>query len=272
MTPRLPIEALAAAAVAVAVGGSGQPAEGARAPVGGSGAGLALCSVPPASAAGAGRSLAGLGFRAGATLPPGTLRGLAHRLRQYPAVTLATAAQRRAARRLLDEARRSAGAWRDPRRAVAAGFSAQRPRRRPGDRLIGFLHAEHRRLSADRTFLDPSRPEVLIYVNAPGRPLVLVGVMFSVPRGVRGATPGGPVTRWHSHLVCARGDRRGLKPRPDGSCPPGARLRRGSEMMHLWFTGDLRSAFAIHAPEPELCTAGLLPAAHCTTGATLVTM
>lgn len=270
MTRRLPIEVLAAAAVAVAVGGSGQPADGAGSGVGGEGVRAALCSVPPASPAGPGRSFAA--SRAGPTLPPGTLRGLAHRLQQYPAVSLATAAQRRAAQRLLTESWRAARAWRDPRRAVAAGFAAERPRRRPGDRSIGFLHAEHRRFSADRSFLDPSRPEVLIYVNAPGRPLVLVGVMFSVPRGVRGATLGGPVTRWHSHVVCARGDRRGLKPRPDGSCPPGTRLRRGSEMMHLWFTGDLRSAFAIHAPEPELCAAGLLPAAHCASGARLVTM
>jgi hypothetical protein len=263
------IDTLAAVAVTVAVGGSGQPAGGAPPQEPAGGPRQALCSVAP-SAVGAGRALTA--FPRGATLPPGTLRGLAHRLQQYPAVSLASAAQRRAARRLLDEARRSARAWRDPRRAVAAGFSAQRPRRRPGDRSVGFLHAEHRRFSADRTFLDPSRPEVLIYVNAPGRPLALVGVMFSVPRGVRGATPGGPVTRWHSHLVCARGGRRGLKPRPDLSCPSGTRLRRGSEMMHLWFTGDLRSAFAIHAPEPELCTAGRLPAAQCASGDTLVTM
>ena len=33
--------------------------------------------------------------------------------------------------------------------------------------------------------------------------------------------------------------------------------------MHIWFTGDLRSAFAIHAPVPELCVAGLLPHEHC---------
>jgi hypothetical protein len=263
------IDALAAVAVTVAAGGSGQSAGGAL-PLGPAGGPRqALCSVAP-SAIGAGRALAA--FRTDATLPPGTLRGLAHRLQQYPAVSLATAAQRSAAQRLVTEARRTARAWRDPRRAVAAGFAAARPSRRPGNRSIGFLHAEHRRDSADRTFLDPRRPEVLIYVNAPGRPLVLVGVMFSVPRGVRGATPGGPVTRWHSHLVCARGDKRGLKPRPDGSCPAGSRLRRGSEMMHLWFTGDLRSAFAIHAPEPELCAAGLLPAAHCASGATLVTM
>jgi hypothetical protein len=36
-----------------------------------------------------------------------------------------------------------------------------------------------------------------------------------------------------------------------------------SEMLHVWFTRDLRSAFAIRAPEPELCTAGLLPHSYC---------
>jgi hypothetical protein len=34
-------------------------------------------------------------------------------------------------------------------------------------------------------------------------------------------------------------------------------------MMHIWLTRDLRSAFAIHAPVPELCLAGLVPVANC---------
>ena len=108
--------------------------------------------------------------------------------------------------------------------------------------------------------VDPRTVSVL-----PGREAE-VGVMFSVPRGVRGRSPGGALTRWHRHLVCVRGEKRGLQPRADGSCPPGARLREGSEMMHVWFTRDLRSAFAIRAPEPELCAAGLLPGAHCASG------
>jgi hypothetical protein len=177
-----------------------------------------------------------------------------------------------AARRLLARARRTASAWRNPQAARAAGFAAQRPRGRPGDRSIGIFHAEHRRFSADRSFLDPQHPDVLIYANAPRRPLVLIGVMFSVPRGVLGPTPGGPVTRWHSHLVCARGAERGLAPRADGTCPPGERLRRGSEMLHLWFTRDLRSAFAVKAPQPELCALRMLPGAHCRSGRTLRTM
>ena len=63
----------------------------------------------------------------------------------------------------------------------------------------------------------------------------------------------------------ASGEReRGLKPPAGGKCPPGARLTQGaSEMLHVWFTGELRSAFAIRAPEPELCAAGLPPRSYC---------
>ncbi len=195
------------------------------------------------------------------TLPPETLRGPAYDLEQYATPSLATPAQLVAATRFWAELKRAAARWRDPRAAARAGFNTH-PARRPPAR-VGYLHAEHRRYSHDGRFLDPRRPETLVYANVPGRKLVLIGVMFSMPRGKHGPTPGGPITRWHFHRVCADGDRRGLTPRPDGSCPPGSRRRPGSEMMHVWFTGDLRSRFAIHAPEPELCRAGLLPAATC---------
>jgi hypothetical protein len=197
----------------------------------------------------------------GPTLPPETLRGPAFQLEQYPTPSLATLAQRTAATRFLADLQRAAARWRNPREARRAGFDTDLARRAPSK--VGYLHAEHRRYSHDGRYLDPRRPESLIYANVPGRPLVLVGVMFSMPRGLQGRTPGGPITRWHWHSVCARGDQRGLMPRADGSCPPGTIRRAGSEMMHVWFTRDLRSAFAIHAPEPELCRDGLLPAGTC---------
>ena len=206
----------------------------------------ALCALPPREK----------------KLPPGTVRGLAHHLHQYPALSLATATQDEAARHLVTSIQRATRIWRDPRRAAVAGF-VTRHARRPKRVAVGFLHAEHRPYSHDERYLDPRRPETLVYANVPGRPLVLIGVMFSMPRGLQGVTPGGPITRWHWHVVCARGGGRGITPRPDGSCPRGSQLRQGSEMMHVWFTGDLRSAFAVHAPEPELCAAGLLPASHC---------
>jgi hypothetical protein len=201
-------------------------------------------------------------------LPPETLRGPAHRLQQYPAVSLATRAQREAAVRILVETSNAVQAWRDPAAAAAAGFNLKQAPRKPGDRSVHWLHAEHRGYSNDRDYLDPRHPEVLIYANPPdGRPLRLVGVMFSVPRGVKGPTPGGPVTRWHNHRVCVQGNRRGLAPRPDGSCPAGAVARRGSEMIHLWFTHGLRGAYAIHAPVPELCHARRLAPRDCASGA-----
>lgn len=131
-----------------------------------------------------------------------------------------------------------------------------------------WLHAEKRVWHADAHLLDPRRPDTLIYADAPGKPLVLVGVMISMPRGVSGPTPGGAITRWHSHVVCVTGRKRGLAPRADGSCPAGARPLQGSEMMHVWFTKDLRSAYAIHAPIPELCDARLIERRYCS-GATM---
>ena len=196
-------------------------------------------------------------------LPPGALRGNEHRLQEYPTVALATPEQRAAAERLLAEIRTAALGWRDLHAAAAAGFDTHTARRRAGDISVHFLHAEHRRSIHDKDYLDPARPKALIYANIPGWPLVLVGLMFSVPRGVHGPTPGGPITRWHTHTVCARGGQRGLAPRPDGSCPPGTTPRQGSEMMHVWLTKDLRSAFAIHAPPRELGLAHLLPAVFC---------
>lgn len=195
-------------------------------------------------------------------LPPETLRGPEDRLLQYPTVSLASDSQRAAAKRLRSEIRAIARGWRNPRAAAAAGYDTARLRRSGGAGGL-YLHAEHRGNSNDGRHLQPQQPEALIFANVRGKPLVLVGFMFAVPRGVRGPTPGGPITRWHTHRVCIRGQERGRAPRPDGSCPRGSTARQGSEMLHFWLTRDLRSAYAIHGPAPELCVAGLLPSGLC---------
>jgi hypothetical protein len=196
-----------------------------------------------------------------APLPPETLRGPETRLQEYPSVSLATRAQRAAAVELLRQIRSASRDWPTLTRARSAGFDTHTVRRRARDRTVHYLHAEHRR--GGYGYLDPRHPKALIYANLPTGRLVFVGVMFSMPRGLHGRTPGGPITRWHTHRVCASGGRRGLAPRRDGSCPPGTKARQGSEMMHVWLTRDLRSAFAIHAPTRELGLAHLLPAAFC---------
>jgi hypothetical protein len=199
----------------------------------------------------------------GPMLPSRIEHGLAMRLRQYPDLSLARPAQRSAARALLTRLRATALAWQSARTADAVGFDVRRPHRRPGETRIMWFHSENRAWHSDKRYLDPRHPDTLIFADVPHRPLILVGVMISMPRGMRGPTPGGPITRWHSHVVCVHAGRRGHAPLGNGSCPAGSHLIQGSEMMHIWFTRDLRSAYAIHAPGPELCSSHLLPAAVC---------
>jgi hypothetical protein len=199
-------------------------------------------------------------------LPATARHGLIQHLRQYPVLALATPEQRRRAHRLLGQlvAAAERGKWRDVAAAARAGYGVRTAPRKPGDTSVHYFHSERAQEPRGRLILDPRRPKALIYANAPGRPLVLVGAMWSMRDGELGPTPGGPITRWHSHVVCGVEGKRGLKPPPNGVCPPGTRLIQGrSEMFHVWFTGDLRSAFAIRAPAPELCRARLLPKGSC---------
>jgi hypothetical protein len=198
-------------------------------------------------------------------LPPTARHGLVQHLLQYPVLALATSRERARAgeiqAQLVSAAER--GRWRDLGAVRRAGYDTRTRPRKAGDLSIRYFHAE-RAQEPRRVILDPRRPKALIYANAPRRPLVLVGAMWSTRRGERGPTPAGPIMRWHSHVICSDGVRRGLKPPASGICPPGTQLRQGrSEMLHVWFTRDLRSAFAIRAPEPELCAAKLLPARYC---------
>jgi hypothetical protein len=228
---------------------------------------LTLFSVaPPSGAAPPPRSLVCTPPAGSEKLPPASRRGLIQHLHQYPVVALASAQGRARARRLLARLveAAAAGRWADERKAERAGFDMRTAPRKPGDLSVRYFHAERRQEPRRRALLDPTRPKALIFANAPGRPLVLVGAMWSTRDGELGPNPGGPITRWHSHTVCKEGRKRGLKPLPGGKCPRGARLTQGtSEMLHVWFTRDLRSAFAIRAPEPELCAAGLLPKSYC---------
>lgn len=199
-------------------------------------------------------------------LPPSARHGLIDHLPQYPSVSIATPAQQARARRILTQLVEAAkrGNWTDVRAAERAGYDTRSRPRKSGDRSVFFFHAERHEEPRKGSIFDFTRPKALIYANAPDRPLVLVGAMWSTRDREVGPTPAGAILRWHSHVVCKEGEKRGLKPLAGGKCPPGARLTQGaSEMLHVWFTNDLRSAFAISAPRPELCRAGLLAGEPC---------
>ena len=203
----------------------------------------------------------------GADKLPATARhGVIDHMLQYPAVDRATPKQRRRARAILGQlvAAAERGNWKSTAAAERAGYDTRVGVRAPSDRAAHFFHAERHEEARKGSIFNAARPKALIYANVPGHPLLLVGAMWSTRDGELGPTPAGPILRWHSHIVCKQGKKRGLKPPASGVCPPGSRLTQGaSEMLHVWFTPELRSAFAIRAPQPELCAAGLLPRSYC---------
>jgi hypothetical protein len=166
-----------------------------------------------------------------------------------PEVAAATGDERAKAEALWKTSAANAGRWRDPDAAAAAGFRFRERHQAAQERRVRFLHVANPAWRADGRVLDPARPETLVYWNGPGDRLTLVGVMYTAPRGTSGPGVGGPITRWHDHESCrdpATGRKLG---RPvDGSCPPGQAYRRSGEMMHVWFTDDLATAFARRAP------------------------
>jgi len=166
-----------------------------------------------------------------------------------PEVAAATDQQRAAAEALWKDSMANAERWRDPEVAAAAGFRFKDAGDAGPGRKLRFLHAPNPAWRADGRVLDPSHPETLVWRNGPGGRLTLVGVMYTAAKGSPGPAVGGPITRWHDHESCrdpATGAKLG---RPvGGTCPDGQVYRRSGEMMHVWFTGDLATAFARRPP------------------------
>jgi hypothetical protein len=165
-----------------------------------------------------------------------------------PDVAAATADERARAEALWKASAAGAERWRDPEAAAAAGFRFRDDQAGPG-RRVRFLHVPNLAWRADGRVLDPARPETLVYWTGPGDRLTLVGVMYTAARGASGPAVGGPITRWHDHESCRDPASRAKLGRPvDGACPEGQVFRRSGEMMHVWFTDDLATAFARRAP------------------------
>jgi hypothetical protein len=146
--------------------------------------------------------------------------------------------------------------WRDPAAAARAGFRFRDQDEAGPGRPVRFLHVPNPAWRADGRVLDPAHPETLVYWTGPGERLTLVGVMYTAPRGAHGPTVGGPITRWHDHESCRDPATQAKLGRPvDGACPQGQVYRRSVEMMHVWFTDDLATAFARRAPLAALRSA-----------------
>ena len=79
-------------------------------------------------------------------------------LEQYPALSLSTAGERAAARRILSAVRREARRWTTLHSARRAGFETRVARRRAGDESAHYLHAERLRERRTGPAFDAKRP------------------------------------------------------------------------------------------------------------------
>lgn len=129
----------------------------------------------------------------------------------------ATPEERAAAARLYEDVKAGIARFADIRAAQAAGFEQNAPFRF-GD--WGPAHFRHRANRMDDRLLDATRPEGLVYFRSQDGRTVLLGAVFTAPRG-QGPRPGGPITEWHFH-------------NPDGQ----------GEMMHVWTFGHPDGPFA----------------------------
>jgi hypothetical protein len=137
---------------------------------------------------------------------------------RYPDLRAATPARRAQAHRLWRASvRESRGRFATYRRALRLGFEPLPglPSRRPQ-----LFHLRHGGYAATPGSFDARRPESLVYWNPPRRGApVLIAFMYRLRLGFRPRFAA-PLLGWHSH---------------------GA---GGSQMTHVWLTGDLRSAIA----------------------------
>lgn len=154
---------------------------------------------------------------------------------------LPSPAEQAAADRLAHETRTSLARFTDEVAARAAGYQ---PALAGPD---GLVHYENKAYQRDGRVLDPEAPEQLVYQNAEQGPLLL-GAVYVMPRpGLPGPAVGGPLTEWHTHLVCISPAPPFLAgiPSPFGGCPALSVALTMPAMMHVWIVGDA------YADKPE---------------------
>jgi hypothetical protein len=132
----------------------------------------------------------------------------------------------------------------DVTKAEALGFTSI------GDGASGYEHYVNFAFLRDDAFLDPNRPESLVY-QVDGDRRILVAAMFAAS-GMSLTDPmlvdyGGPLMQWHVHgdlcwspaevVVGVTG--------PDGNCPPDSTNARGDiPMVHVWIAPNPCGPFA----------------------------
>lgn len=146
--------------------------------------------------------------------------------------SMATPEQQAAAAKLFRDVKASLARYANLDAAQAAGYRRVTPYRFLG---WGPAHFHNMALNRDDGWLDPARPEALVYMKLRSGDHVLLGAMFVAPKDM-GPRPGGPITAWHVHEnLCVKADGGVALPRGPGKCPDGSFFVGDAvEMIHVW--------------------------------------
>jgi hypothetical protein len=166
-----------------------------------------------------------------------------------------SAAQQKAAVRLVNASWKGASRFRSLAAARAAGYRPITPVGLPVVHYLNvgyYLHdALHQRILSTR------RPQSLVYANTP-HGAVLVAAMYITTPGGPTPQPGGCLTQWHIHTnLCLVGGVAvvAIINAAHPACPAGSRNRITPPMMHVWFVPIPGGPTAIDAPDRAIVRA-----------------
>lgn len=156
-----------------------------------------------------------------------------HSMKDRPDLARFSAAQVAEAATLRDQTTATISRYANLDTAIADGYRL--PTTDNGERLV---HVGNSAYKKDGRVLDPTRPEVLVYVRQPDGSLKLGGAMYKsdeVP-GTTAPVVGGGIGTFHSH---------------NGTGQPLSVGGTSESMMHVWMVDDVATAYTQATP-PEL--------------------
>ncbi len=172
-----------------------------------------------------------------------------------PCTKTPTAAQQRAAVRLVNVSWKDAKKYRSLAAAKAAGYVPITP---SGFPVVHYVNPAYltNTINGGRV-IDPRQPQSLVYANTP-RGAVLAATMY-ITSPLHGATPqpGGCLTQWHVHTnLCLNGITVvGLVSSANPTCPAGSSNYITPPMMHVWYVPIPGGPTAVDAPDRQVVRA-----------------
>jgi hypothetical protein len=172
-----------------------------------------------------------------------------------PCEATPTAAQQKAAVRLVNTSWQGAGKYQSLAAAKAAGYRPVTPTGRP---VVHYVSpSSYRATAAGGPVLNTAEPQSLVYANTP-EGAVLAAAMYITSPGGPTPQPGGCLTQWHVHTNLCLGRGLGVVGAVGAghqTCPAGSANRVTPPMMHIWFVPVPGGPTAIDASDPQVVRA-----------------